>query len=190
MRLLVEEKSRMDINLHGFMKSEESEIIFEGEDFEIEDIVEGEIIYPIQGKLKLMKLGDRFLLNGHIKLYVKRKCAVCGKVFDEKVDIDINDEFIIGEPDYGDSQEIELTKKDMDTFYLKDGILDVASVVRDYIITTLDTVPLCDEHKRKDRKPVVYNLGNVEEKDPRWSELRKLLEGGANSGSSEKETNS
>ena len=190
MKLLLEGKSRMIINLHSFKRREESEIIFEGKDFQIEDIIEGEIVYPIEGTLKLIKLGDRFLLDGHIKLHVRRKCAVCGEPVNEKVEIDINDEFVIGEPDYGDSQEIELTKKDMDTFYLKDGILDVASVVRDYIITTLDTVPLCDEHKRKDRKPVVYNLGNVEDKDPRWSELRRLLEGGAKSGSSEEETNS
>ena len=190
MKSLLEGKSRMNINLHSFMKGEESEIIFEVEDFQLEDIVEGEIIYPIKGKLKLMKLGDRFLLDGHIELHVRRKCAVCGELVDEKVDIDIDDEFVIGEPDYGGSQEIELTKKDMYTFYLKDGILDVASVVRDYIITTLDTVPLCDGHKRKDRKPVVYNLGDVEEKDPRLSDLRKLLEGGAKSGSSEEETNS
>ncbi len=181
----------MKINLHNFMRSEEAELIFEGEQMHIDDLIEGEIITPIDGGLVLKKIGDRFLLEGTLNITVKRICAVCGEPFNDHLQVNIYDEFVIGDPDWLGEKEKELTQKDMDTFYLKDGILDVESVVRDYIITSLSTVPLCPVHNKKDRQPVVYNLGNVEDKpsDPRWDELRKLLEGGAEGGSSKEETN-
>jgi len=181
----------LKVNLHNFQRSEEAELVFNGEDIHIDDLIEGEVVYPIKGKLVLQKIGDRFLLDGVITVVIKRKCAVCGEPFDDTLKVNLSDEFIIGEPDYSDDKEVELTQKDMNTFYLKDGILDVESVVRDYIITSLSTVPLCPVHRKKDREPVIYNLGDIEEKpaDPRWAELRKLLEGGAEGGSSKEETN-
>ena len=179
----------MKINLHSFARSDDAEIILEPEEFHIEDLIEGDVKYPITGSIVLRKIGDRFLLEGTLTVVVARKCAVCGEPFDDKLTLNISDEFVIGVSDYEGEKEVELTAKDMDTFYLKDGILDVESVVRDYIITSLSTVPLCPVHREKGREPVVYNLGNIEENDidPRWAELRKLLEGGAEGGSSQEE---
>ncbi len=178
------------LNLQSLLKIENPEVIIDGSELKPGELIEGEVIPPIEGKLTLQRLGDRFVLRGRLKVKVRRNCAVCGKPYEEKVRLHIDEEFIIGVPDYGDETEVELTSKDMDTFYTPDGTLDVDEVVRDHIITEMPSVPLCPEHRSKDRQKVVYNLGDIEEGvDPRWAELRKLLKGGAKDGRSKEKGN-
>jgi len=174
------------LNLQSLLKVENPEIIIDGSELRPGELIEGELIQPIEGQLVLRRLGDRFVLQGNLRVKVRRNCAVCGKPYEERVRLHIDEEFVIGTPDYGDATEVELSSKDMDTFYAPDGLLDVDEVVRDHIITEMPSVPLCPEHRSKDRQKVVYNLGDVDEGvDPRWAELRKLLKGGAKDGRSE-----
>lgn len=149
--------------------------------FEEEVRPEGvELTAPVQADLKLTNVGSRILLEGDLRTRVRQQCSRCAAEFDGPLEVEVEEQFLPHDsPEVPQGEEIEPDQ--LNVFTYEDDIIEIDEVIRQNLVASLPTKPLCAE----DCRGLCYGCGaNLNEKscdceseesvDPRWGKLRDL----------------
>ena len=137
-------------------------------------------VEPLRGTVKLTRTASGILATGKLHTVVAIDCRRCMQTFTTPVDIDLEEEFI-------PTVDV-LTGSSLPTGSVEEALqiderhmLDLAEVVRQYIILQREQYPLCDEAcaglcpvcgKSLNEGPCGCQDATD---DPRWAALRELL---------------
>jgi uncharacterized protein len=140
------------------------------------------IIGPIQGQVRLSRVGDEILVTGELETTVELACGRCLTPFQAPVRFEIEEEF---RPTIDVTSGVHLPQEpDQDSATLIDEhhILDLAEIMRQDLLLSLPTSPLCRSDCLGLCPVCGQNLNericdcDREEIDPRWEALREGLE--------------
>jgi len=137
------------------------------------------LVAPLEGRVQFTRIGSGILVAGELETTVELECTRCLAAFETRVGIDIEEEF---RPtmDVISGAKLPL-EPDQDLANLIDErhILDLSEVVRQDLLLSLPTSPVC----RPDCLGLCPMCGQnrnegtcqceTEEADPRWAALRE-----------------
>ena len=141
-----------------------------------------ELTSPMQGRLTFTRDHAGILVQGRLRTTARLMCVRCLETVDERVDIELSDEFLptvhipggpdlVGGPDREAATEID-----------EHHVLDVTEVVRQGVLIAMPLHVLCAADCRglcpqcgANRNEV--DCGCAPPEDPRWGPLRELLAG-------------
>ncbi len=140
-----------------------------------------EALEPLTGKLKLTRTASGILAAGKLHTVVSIECRRCMAAFTSPVDFELAEEFV---PTVDVLTGVSLPTENVERALLIDErhMLDLAEVVRQYIILQREQYPLCDEACAGLCPVCGRNLNEGPcgcrdlSDDPRWAALRELLE--------------
>jgi uncharacterized protein len=136
---------------------------------------------PLVGKLKLTRTAIGVLATGRFHTVIAIECRRCMREFTSAVDLDIVEEFV---PTIDVVTGSRLMTEDTEEALRIDEhhMLDLAEVVRQYILLQREQYPLCDEACAglcpvcgKNLNEGACGCQDVTD-DPRWAALRELLD--------------
>jgi uncharacterized protein len=140
------------------------------------------IVGPIRGQVRFSRVGDEILVTGELETSVELTCSRCLTTFQAPVSFEIEEEF---RPTIDITSGVHLPQEpDQDSATLIDEhhILDLAEVMRQDLLLSLPTSPLCRPDCLGLCPVCGQNLNeklcdcDKEEIDPRWEALRESLE--------------
>ncbi|MGE5531051.1 MAG: YceD family protein [Bacteroidota bacterium] len=138
-------------------------------------VVEG----PVRGRLELSNLETGVAVRGHLTVPLKLACSRCLGVFEQALEIDVNEECALKQIDEPESY-IGEDEEPCQIPILNEDDLDLTELVRQMIAIHLPTRPLCHEecpglciHCGKDLNEGPCTCQD-DEVDPRWAGLKKL----------------
>jgi uncharacterized protein len=105
------------------------------------------IAAPVQLELDVRKDKDKLRLRGRVRTTVHVECSRCLEPLPVAVDGQF-DLLYLPETAAPEGQEQELADEDVDTAYYRDGIIDLAELVREQLYLALPMKPLCREDCR------------------------------------------
>jgi uncharacterized protein len=153
---------------------------------EVDDDITGidpelEIVKPLKGQVRFLRVGDGILVTGRLQTQVRVSCRRCLEPFELPVSFKLEEQFRpsidvkTGAPIHLEDGEDETTRID------PHHMLDLTEVVRQNLLLALPMSPLCNERCRGlcSHCGVNLNTGTCtcqpEEGDPRLDALRQLL---------------
>jgi uncharacterized protein len=154
--------------------------------YELDDDIAGidpelEIVKPLQGKIRFLRLGDGILVTGTLHTTIRVSCRRCLELFDLPVSFELEEQF---RPsiDVNTGTPIGLEDgEDMTTRIDLHHMLDLEEVVRQSLLLALPMSPLCKKQCRGLCPGCGANLNTEtctcqpEDGDPRLAALRELL---------------
>ena len=105
------------------------------------------IAAPVQLALDVQKDKDKLRLRGRVQTTLHVECGRCLEPLPVPVDGRF-DLLYLPEAAGPESDEQELADEDVDTAYYRDGIIDLAELVREQLYLALPMKPLCREDCR------------------------------------------
>lgn len=135
---------------------------------------------PVRGHLELANLALGVAVRGHLTVPLKQACSRCLGVFEEALEIDVNEDCALKQIDdpasYTSGDDEDLCQIPL----LNADELDLTELIRQLIAMHLPTRPLCRAecpglclHCGKDLNEGPCNCQN-DEIDPRWGGLKNL----------------
>ena len=136
--------------------------------------------YQVQGNVQLMRTQRSILVKGSLHTEVDLICSRCLSHFRHPLTLRLEEEFL---PTVDVASGAPLpSPDDAGTFTIDDHhILDLTEAIRQYVLLFVPMKPLC----HKECAGLCHNCGKnlnlgqcdcpVQDIDPRWSELTKLL---------------
>lgn len=134
---------------------------------------------PVRGHLQLTNTEYGVVVVGHLSVPLKQACSRCLRVYEDVLEIDVNEDCALKQIDQPESylgDEDDLCQIPL----LNDDELDLTELVRQLIAMNLPTRPLC----REDCPGLCPRCGadlnegpcncSKEQIDPRWAGLKKL----------------
>lgn len=132
-----------------------------GEDFEIKG--------PVTLKGTITNTGMGLIAKGKCVTTVLMECAICLKVFEEKLSLDFEERFIDeSQAFFPPDKDHEIQEDDIYFTYSSDLSLDFSEMIREIIILNLPIAPKCDincQVKEQEQKKTI---------NPRLAVLAKL----------------
>jgi uncharacterized protein len=103
------------------------------------------IVEPVRLAADLDKDHDKVRIAGKIRTTLELDCSRCLEGFAVPVDAAFDLLYVpmAAEPAIGEEKEIE--EDDLDTAYYRDGVIDLADLVREQLYLVLPMKPLCQE---------------------------------------------
>ena len=152
-------------------------------DYEVDDSFVGPEngLDRAQGWVRAIRTHEGFLVRAELETQVNLTCSRCLSQFELQIDLNMEEEtFPSIDPTTGKMQELH---DDVDGVILLDDqhVLDMAEVLRQYVITEVPIKPLCSEKclglcpecgSNKNKEKCKCNVAPI---DPRWSSLAELL---------------
>lgn len=102
---------------------------------------------PVQLVLDIQKDKDKLRLRGRVRATIHVECSRCLEPLPVPVDGQF-DLLYLPESAAPEGPEQELADEDVDTAYYRDGIIDLAELVREQLYLALPMKPLCREDCR------------------------------------------
>ena len=102
------------------------------------------IVSPVELAFDLHKDQEKVRIAGTVKTALELDCSRCLEGFAVPIDASFDLLYIpaSGAPD---TEEKEIEEDDLDTAYYRDGIIDLADLVREQLYLALPMKPLCQE---------------------------------------------
>ena len=134
-----------------------------------------------QGWVRAIRIHEGFLVRAKLETQVNLTCSRCLSHFELQIDLNMEEEtFPSIDPTTGKMQELH---DDVDGVILLDDhhVMDMAEVLRQYVITEVPIKPLCSEKclglcpecgSNQNKEKCKCNATPV---DPRWGSLAELL---------------
>ena len=152
-------------------------------DYEVDDSFEGPEggTDRAQGWVRVIRTHEGFIVRAELETQVHLTCSRCLSQFELGSGLTMEEEsFPINDPKT--DQTTESTEETLGEIHLDDQhILDMAEVVRQYVLTAVPIKPLCCEEclglcpecgTNLNKKKCKCNTGSA---DPRWGALAELL---------------
>ena len=126
---------------------------------------------PIDLDLKIVNGGERVIVSGRLKTAINFECSRCLDQFEDKLNIEISEQFkqILTQDEI--AREIELTEEDFVFPISEDNIIDLAEVIRQNLIASLPQKVLC----RVDCPGIKSDILDKKRIDPRLEKLKEAL---------------
>ena len=134
----------------------------------------------VQGEVRLLRTHRSILVKGALRTEVELTCSRCLSLFSSPLTLDIEEEYI-PTVDVVSGAPLPLPEEPTSFTIDEHHVIDLAEAIRQYTLLATPMKPLC----RKDCAGLCQNCGKnlnqgpcncpVQEIDPRWSELIKLL---------------
>ena len=145
----------------------------------LEDI---EIVSPLKGDIVFTRTGEGILVTGKLATSSRAVCRRCSNEFIVDLGLDLEETFMMTrEVSTGARLEVKADHVDEANLIDERHILDLAEVVRQYLLLAVPPFPLC----RQDCKGLCSHCGRdlnkgscdcaLEEINPQWSALEHLL---------------
>jgi len=115
----------------------------EPSDFGVEDGFR--IVAPVRLALTVQKTREKVKLAGTIQTVLELDCSRCLEGFPVPVDATFDLLYVPVAAEPPTVQEKEIEEDDLDTAYYRDGVIDLADVVREQLYLVLPMKPLCQE---------------------------------------------
>lgn len=129
---------------------------------------------------RIRKDGARAHVAGRVGAKLQLECDRCLKLIEFPVDSRFELEYVTRE-DYEAQQVIELTEDELDLSIFDGEVIDLDDLVREELLLAVPTHLLCQQNCKgvcatcgADRNSTDCQCEN-EEVDPRWAELKKLV---------------
>jgi uncharacterized protein len=99
---------------------------------------------PLRARVKVSKVGDKYLLAGHVSGAVSLKCDRCLEAF--RSDLEIPFSVFLVSPKSGQSEaEAELLDEDLEVDFIHGEILDLDATIKEQIFLSLPMKSICKE---------------------------------------------
>lgn len=168
----------MNLDLHSFdtfpaettLEFEADSIDFDTQGFSFKDL--------LTIKIGLQQIEDEYFCQAYLTVPVEEECCRCLTLFDNELSSDFNFSIKIGKGESVLSSESD--NSDVILLGDKDHVVDLSDVIREALVLTLPSKPLCDESCRGLCPNCGVNLNEEsckckgEEIDDRWEDLRDL----------------
>ena len=137
-----------------------------------------ELTAPLDVDLKLTNVGSRILVEGTLRTRVNLPCSRCAADHDENLDVRVDEQFLPHDsPEVPQGEDFE--PEQLSVFTYENDEIDIDEVVRQNLVASLPSRPLCSE----DCRGLCARCGaNLNEKacecesessvDPRWGALQ------------------
>jgi len=152
-------------------------------DYEVDDLFVGPEggMDRAQGCVRVIRTHEGFIVRAELETQVSLTCSRCLDGFESRSELTMEEEsFPIDDSET--DQTIEPAEETLGEIYLDDQhILDMAEVVRQYVLTAVPIKPLCCEECSGLCPECGTNLNKEKCKcnatlvDPRWGSLAELL---------------
>jgi uncharacterized protein len=103
------------------------------------------IVSPVRLVFDLHKDHDRIRLDGTLQTVLELDCSRCLEGFAVPVDARFDLLYVPAATAPVDGEEREVEEDDLDMAYYRDGVIDLADVVREQLYLALPMKPLCQE---------------------------------------------
>ena len=176
----------MRFNVAGLLKSSpgSKQIVQVGETLEVRGD-EAKIIGPIAGELVLIRELSGVLVSGSLQAMMRVPCGRCLEPVEVEVDLEIEEHYRPTVAMSGGPMVDSIPEEDEDPATLLDAqhTLDLSEVLRQAVLVAIPLNERCRDDCAGLCPICGVNRNSVEcdcepEPDPRWSELRALLEDG------------
>jgi uncharacterized protein len=138
------------------------------------------IVSPVHLAFDLRKDKDKIHLNGRLQTVIELACSRCLEGFAIPIDTPFDLRFLPAAEAPGADAEHEIEEDDLGTSYYRDGVIDLADLVREQLYLALPMKPLCQELCRGLCPQCGTNLNSGacscvhEWEDPRLAPLKAL----------------
>jgi uncharacterized protein len=102
------------------------------------------IVSPVQLVFDLHKDPEKIRIVGTVKTVLELDCSRCLDGFAVPIDASFDLLYVPATAAQG-SEEKEIEEDDLDTAYYREGVIDLADLVREQLYLTLPMKPLCQE---------------------------------------------
>lgn len=99
----------------------------------------------INGKVKLLKVSLGIIANFEVQFVAELVCARCLNNFSKEFNTSLILEYVEGKDPYRTTEKVELRPEDIDKVFFCGSEIDLSTGLREAIILSLPTVPLCKE---------------------------------------------
>ena len=151
-------------------------------DYEVNEVIDVEgCNYTVQGMVRLMRTDQGILVKGSLNTQSELTCSRCVTVFDCPLTLTIEEEY---SPTTDIVSGTPLPVPDDPGSFIIDerNILDLTEAIRQYTLLAIPMKPLCQQDCAGLCPSCGTNLNQLHcdcppgPGDPRWAELRKLLQ--------------
>ena len=97
---------------------------------------------PINVKIEIYRVGQKYVLNGAFKGALRVVCDRCLVTYSQKVESEFNS-FLIRVPEGIENVELELMEDDMEVVFVKDNEIDLHDIIREQLYLSLPIKCLC-----------------------------------------------
>ena len=97
---------------------------------------------PINVKIEIYRVGQKYVLNGAFKGALRVVCDRCLDTYSQEVSSKFNS-FLIPEPEGAEKVELELMEDDMEVAFIKDDEIDLHDIIREQLYLSLPIKCLC-----------------------------------------------
>jgi uncharacterized protein len=138
------------------------------------------LIEPAEVSGKVRQKGSRSHVSGRVTARVRTECDRCLKSIELPIDSHFKLEYVTAE-DYRAQQVVELTEEDLDLSVFDGEAIDIDELVKEELLLAVPDHVLCGETCKGICAVCGGNRNLVEcgcetkEIDPRWTELKKLV---------------
>jgi len=138
------------------------------------------LIEPAEVSGRVRQQGSRSHVSGLVTARVQAECDRCLKSVELPIDSNFKLEYVTAE-EYRAQQAIELTEEDLDLSVFDGEAIDIDELVKEELLLAVPDHVLCSESCKGICAVCGANKNSVEcgcearEIDPRWAELKKLV---------------
>ena len=136
---------------------------------------------PVELSVDVHKTGgDTFNVSGRVRTKLELECSRCVEPFEIPVDAEFDLRYVPQSENAGEAER-EIAEDDLTTAYYREGVLDLADLLREQFVLTLPMKPLHDEACRGLCPECGANLNRTDcshapkWEDPRLAPLKGLL---------------
>ncbi len=97
---------------------------------------------PINVKLEIYRVGQKYMLNGVIEGALKVVCDRCLETYVQNIKSEFNS-FLIPAPDDAEKAELELMEDDMEVVFIRDDEVNPHDIIREQLYLSLPIKCLC-----------------------------------------------
>jgi uncharacterized protein len=133
----------------------------------------------VQIVLKIQKIKERVLINGHAEAAGTVSCGRCLKEFQYPISSNFSVEYL-PDKEHRELTEHELRQGELDTSYYKDDEIDLENLIREQILLAVPMKPLCKTEclgicpKCGENLNVRLCTCSTKEIDPRLAKLKEF----------------
>ena len=138
------------------------------------------LIEPAEVSGKVRQQGSRSHVSGRVTARVQTECDRCLKLVELPIDSQFKLEYVTA-ADYRAQQAVELTEDELDLSVFDGEAIDIDELVKEELLLAVPDQVLCSESCKGMCAVCGANKNSVEcgceakEIDPRWAELKKLV---------------
>jgi uncharacterized protein len=136
---------------------------------------------PIEVSGRITRSPEKVRAKGTVRGSVQVECDRCLREIELPINLEFDLEYVT-EGEYNRLQAAELLEEDLTLSVFDGEVIDIDEMVREQVLLAVPSQVLCDENckglceKCGSNRNLVECRCETREMDPRWAELKKLME--------------